>query len=124
MKAKVLTAYILLFAIPLTGIYVQHQVRDRCDTVLEYVQAAADAYPDQRMAECIGPAIDIWKDNGPFFTSFITHEEIDSVTVALVRSKALLYAGDTEGCFDALHEAIEGINMAKNFDRPSIRSIF
>ena len=124
MKAKVLTAYLLLLAIPLTGACVQHQVRDRCDAVLGYVQAAIDAYPDERMAESIDPAIDIWKDNGPFFTSFITHEEIDSVTVALVRSKALLYTGDADGCFDALHEAIEGINRAKNFDRPSIRSIF
>ncbi|MEA4921143.1 MAG: DUF4363 family protein [Clostridiaceae bacterium] len=125
MKGKVIIACIIIICIPLVGVLAQLRVHNLCDETKELVkQAIEDCNNNAPDQTTISSAIELWEKHESFLTSLITHEEVDTVNLSLCSAKALIETGDIEGYYEALNQAIVNIRVVRNFDKPTIRSIF
>lgn len=119
-RGKLLLAWGLLLALPLTGLFLQGRIDTLCDAVsrhLERSQTTADGTP-------LEEAIALWLDHQQLLTSLVTHEEVDAVTESLRKALAFLYADNPEEFYASLREAEVDLTVVRQFDRLSIRSIF
>lgn len=124
MRFKVILAYIILISIPVLGFFSHSAVKACCDETSEYISEAKNASSPSGVSSSIENAARRWQKDEWILTSFITHEEVDAVTVSLVRAKALAEIDDNEELAEVLSECLSHIKIVKNFDKLSIRSIF
>jgi len=119
-RGKLLLAWGLLLALPITGLFLQGRIDALCrqiDMQLADSQTMADGTP-------LEEAIDLWLGHQHLLTALVTHEEVDAVTESLRKALAFLYADNPEEFYAALREAEVDLGVVRQFDRLSIRSIF
>lgn len=119
-RGKLLLAWGLLLALPLTGLFLQSRIDTLCrqiDVHLEESQTMADGAPLEK-------AIDLWLDHQRLLTALVTHEEVDAVTESIRKALAFLYADNPEEFYAALDEAAVDLDVVRKFDKVTFRSIF
>lgn len=124
MRFKVALAYCILIAIPVAGVFSHRAVKICCDETQQYIAEAQNISSASDAGPNIKKAKDRWMEDEWILTSFITHEEVDAVTVSLVRAEALAGIDDEEELAEVLSECLSHIKIVRNFDKLSVRSIF
>lgn len=61
----------------------------------------------QRAAETVSAYLEAWQDTTSWLQMLINHEDIDDVTLALVRIQAAIDAKEQGGCYEACAELQE-----------------
>lgn len=124
MRFKVALAYVILIAIPIAGFLSHSLVKACCDETEKYILEAKGIPSASDASSKIEKASERWLKDEWILTSFITHEEIDAVTVSLVRAKALADIDDEDELAEVLSECLSHIKIVRNFDKLTVRSIF
>ncbi len=123
MNARLIAACLILLALPLGGIVCRAQTCAHCDEALTHVDRAAAHDGAPLLAE-IDEALAVWHRSETFFCCIVTHEEVDSVRLALERARALGENGELAEYHEALAEARGCILIVRAFDAPTLRNIF
>lgn len=123
MKNKVLLAWVILLAIPLGGWLLHRHVEQCCDAVDAWLTAAQEA-DDPGDPTAIYQANALWQDNQHLLTTLVTHEEVDTVTLGLTRAVANFNTGSAEEYYAAICETRAALRIVRDFDQPTLRSIF
>jgi|GEM_PF-1596864 len=123
MRLRVIVACLLLLAIPAAGLWGRAAVCARCGAVLDHIDAAIKR-GETFLPEEVDAAIALWRESETLLTSFVTHEEVDEALTSLLSARALGLSGGTEEYCAALQEARQRVLIVRDFDRPTLRSIF
>ena len=119
-RGKTILAWVLLIAIPLCGICLQMCIDRLCSDMADLLTLARETTAPLPLEQ----AIDLWADHQPLLTSLVTHEETDAVTQSLHKALAFLYANNTEEFYASINDGQVDLEVVRNFDRLTIRSIF
>ena len=119
-KGKTLLAWSLLVAIPFCGFFLQFRIDGICSDIANLMAITREKGDPEPLAQ----AITDWDSCQRLLSALITHEEIDAVTQSLHRSQAFLHVGNMEEFYAAINEALTDLDVVRNFDRLTIRSIF
>ena len=119
-KGKTILAWTLLLAIPLCGVLLQMRIERLCADMADLLTLARENTAPLPLEQ----AIDLWEDHQLLLTSLVTHEETDAVTQSLHKALAFLYADNTEEFYASIDEGQVDLEVVRNFDRLTIRSIF
>lgn len=119
-RGKTILAWVLLIAIPLCGTCLQMCIDRLCSDMTDLLTLARETTAPLPLEQ----AIDLWADHQLLLTSLVTHEETDAVTQSLHKALAFLYADNTEEFYASVDEGLVDLTVVRNFDRPSIRTIF
>lgn len=124
MKPKVITACIIIFAIPLAGIFFHGAIVECCDETSICVRGAIELRETPESVVWLNKAVETWKGSEDLLTSFVTHEEVDEVYHSLVRAISLYGIEEPQEYMEALSETLARIEVVRAFDLPTVRSIF
>jgi len=124
MKAKVAMAYIVILAIPLTGFWSHGLIKKCCDETSAHIEEAMGDPSSPSSLEDTKAAIKHWQEKETLLTSFVTHEEVDAVLIALRRAEVLYEIGDEDEYIESLTEAEAHIKIVRDFDKLTLRSVF
>lgn len=80
---------------------------DRYVSASEELRIMAEKSDWSRAKETVTAYISDWEDTASWLQLLINHEDIDDVTLALVRLDAVIAAQDQTGCFEACAELKE-----------------
>jgi len=120
MSVRLVISMILLCCIVLSGVLLAKSIDNLCSDIIESAKTTAERYD-------VGLLNDIkyeWDKISNYLTAFIPHEYVDTVTESLERSIAFLNH-NTKDEFDAeITRFINLIEVIRQYDVPSVRSIF
>lgn len=120
MTIRLTVSIMLLLIIPITGITTLIYVRTSCDDIVYEISKAAENYDIQNMLNIQKK----WKNITFFLSIIIPHGHLDEISESIDRAIMFLKF-DTKDEFSAeISKTIGNIEIIKNYDYPSIRSIF
>lgn len=120
MTIRMVVSIILLCGILISGILFVNSVDKVCFEVIKSTKTAAETYD----IEMLNDIQYDWNNTSNYLSAFIPHEYVDTVTESLERAIAFLNH-DTKDEFDAeITRFINQIEVIRQYDIPSVRSIF
>ena len=119
-KGKTILAWVILLAIPITGFFLQRHIDTVCTDISVLLHQAGQEISPRTLEQ----AMELWKNHQLVLTTMVPHEEVDAVTQSFQRALAFLYADNTEEFHATIAETLADLEVVRNFDRPSIRTIF
>ncbi|MBQ8556739.1 MAG: DUF4363 family protein [Clostridia bacterium] len=121
-----LIACVLLIATIATGLMTGSEVKrlsDRYISAAEELQVMAQQEDWTRAAETVEAYLNTWEETVPWLQMLINHEDVDYVTLALMRMRAGVMAQDQGTCYEAcseLHEHAEHLYHRDSFTLANI----
>lgn len=110
MRTSLIISLVLLMLTIGGGMLEENQtaaLSDRYVSASEELRIMAEKSDWSRAKETVTAYISDWEDTASWLQLLINHEDIDDVTLALVRLDAVIAAQDQTGCFEACAELKE-----------------
>lgn len=108
------------------GLYALYWTNSVCDQVMVGLKQAADSLERTGKDDGAGmeQAYRIWQRNIPIFSTFVIHDQVDAVSGAFQRARAFLEFETYDEYNAEIMQLIQLIDFVRDFDRPTLRSIF
>ena len=112
-------------AILIGGFLSLNYVISLCDEMLDTIDQSLEqvARTGSDDADALTQAYDVWARHHTYLCAFIDHEQIDQVTNSFQRAMAFASYETYDEYLAELLQLKALLEMLKNFDRPSLRSI-
>ena len=110
MRTSLFIALVLLVLVIGGGMLEEKEteiLRERYTSAAEELRVMAEKSEWNRAQETVNAYMTDWEDTASWLQLLINHEDIDDVTLALVRLEAAIAAQEQAGCFEACAELKE-----------------
>ena len=110
MRTSLFIALVLLVLVIGGGMLEEKEteiLRERYTSAAEELRVMAEKSDWNRARETVNAYMTDWEDTASWLQLLINHEDIDDVTLALVRLEAAIAAQEQAGCFEACAELKE-----------------
>lgn len=125
MRWRVATAFFLILLIIGAGILLSQRVTQLCDQVLQHLITIRQSVETRGTddSDALQQAQLLWEQHLPFISSIIIHDRVDDISNDFAHARAFLEMESYDEYLASIHELILSMNLLKEYDRPSIRSI-
>jgi len=120
MKVRIIISVVILVSVLTAGTLIVNKVRIFCSDLIELTDEASETLSVQ----ALDSIKERWDKKTNLLSALIPHEHIDAVTLSIYRARAFLLSQNEDEYKAEIAEVIRQLKIVKQYDFPTVRSIF